>query len=281
MECRFAIQATQAAMPLQASQSRLMVLMFTDIVGSVDLKQRMGDAEAAALIRRHDDLFAYTTHAFAFTEILKDLGDGFLAALRSASDAVHARRCAFSARPACRRVARRTPQGAHRPAPWRSFELDDGQGDGQSKISGLAVDIASRVMSLATARADYDDPPGIRQREAVCARARAHRQAKRPAQCANGSRTGRTSSRAPMSRWRFSRWVKWVWHHWRFHPTPTRPRAVAADQEETLGWRPAVGMEVPERKNWVIEPARGRRFRGGVAGGECADTRSPCDEVLL
>ena len=67
-----------------------MVLMFTDIVGSVDLRRRIGDAAAAQIIRRHDDLFRRTVGAFAYAEILKDLGDGFLARFSSASDAVHA-----------------------------------------------------------------------------------------------------------------------------------------------------------------------------------------------
>ncbi len=38
-------------------ESRLMVLMFTDLVGSVDLKTRLGASVFANLISRHDALF--------------------------------------------------------------------------------------------------------------------------------------------------------------------------------------------------------------------------------
>ncbi len=42
-------------------QSRLMVLMFTDLVGSVDLKTRLGASAYASLISRHKVLSVEAT----------------------------------------------------------------------------------------------------------------------------------------------------------------------------------------------------------------------------
>src|SRR5436189_2233242 len=134
-------------MPETAPTSRLMVLMFTDIVGSTDLKRKLGDSETAKMIRRHDEIFRYTVGAFPFAEILKDVGDGFLARFNSASDAVHAALHFQSSlhsekwqHPLKSRV------GLHL---GEVSELDKEPSSGQTKLSGMAVDIAARVMSLA------------------------------------------------------------------------------------------------------------------------------------
>src|SRR5262245_60638683 len=123
----------------QRPQSRLMVLMFTDIVGSVDLRRRVGDSQAAAIIQKHDELFRYTVGAFPFAEILKDLGDGFLARFAGASDAVHA---ALHFQHA---LAHASKDGA--PLKVRIglhlgevSEMETEADTGKPKLSGLAVD---------------------------------------------------------------------------------------------------------------------------------------------
>ena len=60
-------------------QAHLMVLLFTDIVGSVDLKKRFGDVDFQRLVSRHDQLFSSIVEPLAGGEILKDTGDGFFA----------------------------------------------------------------------------------------------------------------------------------------------------------------------------------------------------------
>ncbi len=67
--------------------TRLVVLLFSDIVGSVELKSRLGDAEAAQIIAQHDRLFRRTFDAVGDGEILKDTGDGFLARFNTVSNA--------------------------------------------------------------------------------------------------------------------------------------------------------------------------------------------------
>ena len=39
------------------SDSRQMVLVFTDLAGSVDMKSRLGNAEYLRLLERHDEIF--------------------------------------------------------------------------------------------------------------------------------------------------------------------------------------------------------------------------------
>src|SRR3954467_15890283 len=68
--------------------SRLMVLMFTDVVGSVDLKNRIGTAAYAEVLARHDAIFRKLILAAPGSDILTDTGDGFFACFASASDAV-------------------------------------------------------------------------------------------------------------------------------------------------------------------------------------------------
>ena len=41
-------------------------------------------------------------------------------------------------------------------------------------------------------------------------------------------------------------------------------RAVAADEEDTLGWRPGAGLEIPRREDWVIEKRVGAGGFGEV-----------------
>src|SRR5688500_17424758 len=70
--------------------SRLMVLFFSDIVGSTDLKSRLGTVEYAEVLSRHDQIFREIIATTPGAGILKDTGDGFFASFATASDAVRA-----------------------------------------------------------------------------------------------------------------------------------------------------------------------------------------------
>src|SRR5688572_27786629 len=71
-----------------AQTSRLAVLMFTDVTGSVDLKARLGTMTYARLLARHDELFKRLIADYPTAEVLQDLGDGYFAAFGTVSDAV-------------------------------------------------------------------------------------------------------------------------------------------------------------------------------------------------
>ena len=68
--------------------SKLLVLMFTDIVGSLALKTRLGGRAYSTLISRHDDAFRRIVADAEGAEINSDTGDGFLAQFVKASNAV-------------------------------------------------------------------------------------------------------------------------------------------------------------------------------------------------
>ena len=248
---------TVAAPPssfIQTPTSRLMVLVFTDIVRSVDLKHKHGDSAAATLITRHDNIFKQLIKSFVGAHTIKDTGDGFLAEFPTTSDAV--------------RFALKF-QHAVASEPWGDVpvkvrigvhlgevsELDREERTGRSKLSGLAVDLTARVMGLAVpnqillTRAAFD---GARQY------IRLHPLAEE---------SDRTQNLA----------LKWMAHGsyifqgsdepmevFEVGPQGIAPltappdsekarRSVTEEDEQTLGWRPAAGLAIPMRQHWTLE----------------------------
>lgn len=173
-------------------RTRLVVIMFTDLVGSVSLKERLGAIQYNRMITRHDEIFRQIVKevrspALQQTEggIIdhqdtgdKDTGDGFMALFATASEAVTA-------------ALRFQYAVAHEP--WQSepvlVRVGIHSGEvaslgkdiaGRDKIIGKAADLAARVMSLAVGgqilmtRSVYDSAhqfirehppiPGIEQR---------------------------------------------------------------------------------------------------------------------
>jgi len=241
-----------------------MVLLFTDIVGSVDLKTRAGGTESARLIARHDAIFKSIISSIRDAEILKDTGDGFLARFDSASDAV---------------AAALRFQHAMRSEPWPEPPLRvrigihlgevaelDHETTGKAKVSGLAVDIAARVMSLAL-------PGQILLTRTAFDNARQYLRDHPPIDVADGA------ARPALT---------WMAHgDYLFHgndepmgvfevgaagiaplsvpkDSEKARRAVAVDEEETLGWRPAVGLDIPGRTGWSLERRLGEGGFGEV-----------------
>ena len=65
------------------------IVLFTDLVGSTELRSRLGEAAAEGLRRQHDALVTGAVERNAGT-VVKNLGDGFMATFGGASDAVAA-----------------------------------------------------------------------------------------------------------------------------------------------------------------------------------------------
>ena len=65
------------------------IVLFTDLVGSTELRSRLGETAAEDLRRQHDALVTGAVEANSGT-VVKNLGDGFMATFGGATDAVAA-----------------------------------------------------------------------------------------------------------------------------------------------------------------------------------------------
>jgi class 3 adenylate cyclase len=77
------------AKPVGEGEPGLRAVMFTDLVGSTEITERLGDLAALELIRTHDVLVRRAVKANLGREI-KHTGDGIMAAFEETADAVHA-----------------------------------------------------------------------------------------------------------------------------------------------------------------------------------------------
>ena len=127
--------------------SRLVALMFTDIVDSTGIKSRVSTSANTVNLQRHNVLFEEAVTACREAKIIKHTGDGFFARFHTASDAA---RCALKFQ---RDLARepwpseplRTRIGIHMGEIAMVRMLD------RTDIVGSPADVAARVMSLALA----------------------------------------------------------------------------------------------------------------------------------
>jgi serine/threonine-protein kinase len=231
-----------------------MTVMFTDVVSSVAMKSTLGMADYSRAISRHDELCRECVAA-AEGEVIKDTGDGFMAGFASSSHAVAAAlrfQRAIASEPWPRQPLR-VRIGLH---VGEVAELEKDV-DGRAKVVGLAADVAARLMSLAL-------PGQILLSRAVFDDARQYLRV-HPAITAGLSSAGSRGE------------LRWMAHgRYLFQggddplevfevgspgeaPLQAPPgsdkvrRATSAADEPTLGWRPAAGLEIPRRENWVLD----------------------------
>lgn len=263
-----------------ASQSRLMVLLFTDLVGSTQLKAELGTGVYAALAARHDEIFRRIIAASPGAEILKDLGDGFMVRFDTASQAVRAAllfQYAIATEP-WKPVPLHVRIGLH------LGEVTDLGEDvlGKVKVVGLAADMAARLMSLAL-------PNQILQTRAAFDESRQYQRVHPLAEDHNGIGAMPGTFTAPT--------LRWVAHGPYLFKGVDEPvevfevgaegiapltpppdsdkarRAVRIDEEETLGWRPAIGLDIPNRSFWHLDRKLGEGGFGEVWLGSNSKTR--------
>lgn len=118
-------------------------IMFTDMAGSTEATQRIGDAQAQALVRAHNDIVRDALHAFGGTEV-KHTGDGIMASFTSCALAVE---CAIRIQRHLR--AHNEDQASALPVAVR-IGINAGEpviegGD----LFGTAVQLASRICAAA------------------------------------------------------------------------------------------------------------------------------------
>lgn len=123
------------AKPVDASERTLATVLFTDIVGSTERAETLGDQRWRDLVRVHDDIVRRELKHFRGREI-KSLGDGFLSIFDGPGRAM---RCAVAITNGMRHLGIEVRAGLH----TGEVELSDGD------VHGIAVHIASRVMQQA------------------------------------------------------------------------------------------------------------------------------------
>jgi class 3 adenylate cyclase len=115
----------------------IMTILFTDIVGSTEQAERLGDRSWRLLLDRHDEMLREQLRRFRGREI-KTTGDGMLATFESPTSGM---RCALAILASADQVGLEIRAGIH------TGEVER-RGD---DVSGIAVHIAQRVSSMAGA----------------------------------------------------------------------------------------------------------------------------------
>jgi WD40 repeat protein/class 3 adenylate cyclase/tRNA A-37 threonylcarbamoyl transferase component Bud32 len=235
----------------------LVTLLFTDVVGSTALKQRLGDRAGVELVEQHHTLIRQTLAQFPGAEEIVVAGDSFLVLFPVPSEAV---KCALVLQ------GRLTEfnQGRVVPVPDRiglhmGEVLIQQNAAGQRNAHGIQVDTCARVMSLAQAGQILMTRP-------VFDNAR---------QSLKGEEIEGISALDWLSHGRFE--LKGVSEPVEIcevraagvanlsPPTTSEKarRVEAAEGEAVLGWRPALGQVVPNTK-WVLEQKLGEGGFGEV-----------------
>lgn len=246
-------------------QSRLMVFLFTDLVDSTGMKERLGDNDYVRLVLQpHNTIFRELLATFPGGQERDNAGDGFFVTFGSLADAVR-----FALLLQYRLQARSWE--SEQPTTRIGIHLGDAtefedSGSGHTKTAGQAIDLAARVMGLAggrqilLTRAAFDS-----------ARQYVH---KHPATAAQEGEAGVE--------------LQWLAHGRYFLKGKDEPmevfevgavgfapleapedsekarRVVTHEEESTLGWRPGAGRAIPRRPGWSLVTQLGEGGFGEV-----------------
>lgn len=227
-------------------RSELLTLAFTDLVGSTALKRERGDQAAGALIGRHRDLVSSLT-AGTGARIVDWAGDGCFLTFDAPSAAV-----SFA-------LALQDAHARDTELPQVRIGIHLGEVTVVgTRVEGLAVDLAARVCSLASPGQVLLSGPAFdsarqRLRSDVAGQPiawRAHgpyllKGNDQPVEICEAGREGMSPLCAPPD-------------------SEKARRSVTEAQEDTLGWRPAVGLHIPGRANWVLDQPLGEGGFGEV-----------------
>ena len=127
----------------------LLTLVFTDIVGSTELKQRWGDLESTALIQRHHEIAREILSGFPESEVIGTAGDSCFLVFAKPSDAV---KFALLLQGRIRALAQATGRAMFDRLGIHVGEVvieEAGRADKPKDLYGMQVDSCARIMSLA------------------------------------------------------------------------------------------------------------------------------------
>ncbi|MBI2947400.1 MAG: protein kinase [Verrucomicrobia bacterium] len=237
----------------------LVTLLFTDIVESTALKQRLGDRAGAAFFEKHHQLVRATRARFTDAREIETAGDSFLIVFAKPSDAAQ---FALLVQARLRDLSREsgvTVQdriGIH----VGEVVIKEGQTSARpTDLYGIQIDICARVMSLARAgqvlmtRSVFDsarqvlkgeDIEGIGALEWLNHGLYLLKGLDEPVEICEVREVGQDTGGAPAG-------------------TEKAQRQVASGDEQVLGWRPALGQRVPNTE-WVLERKLGEGGFGEV-----------------
>jgi serine/threonine-protein kinase len=243
-------------MHADAGNYRLTALMFTDLVGSTALKQRLGDLEYAGQIAEpHNSIFRRLLESFPGAKVRNYTGDGFFTEFFRPSDAVEMA-LIFQETLRRHRWQRDVPKvriGIHL---GQIVVLSDGE------QASEAADICARVMSLAEdgqillTRAVFDAARQYVRKHPLgdsdllelewLAHGRYQFAGKdEPMEVFEVGVRGQAALRPPAD-------------------SPKARRADSLEEQQMRGWRPAAGQPIPRRPGWAIEQELGTGGFGEV-----------------
>lgn len=246
----------------------LLTILFTDIVGSVELKRHLGDLNAVLNIQRHHALVREILRAFPEGEEVETAGDSFLLVFAKPSDAVkfaltlQARLRALGDESA---VAIRDRIGIH----LGEVLIADDNAAAQKSLFGTQVDTAARVMSLAGAgqvlvtRAVFDNARQVLKGRDLAGVGELLWMNHGPyllkgvdgaLDICEAGEVGLAPLQPPAD-------------------SDKAVRQVSADGEPVLGWRPAVGQAIPKTQ-WELTEKLGEGGFGEVWRACHADTNA-------
>ena len=244
-------------------ETRVLTILLSDLEGSTDQQTRFGNVRAAELVQAHRELFRRALAKFDGQEV-ETAGDSFLVVFSAPSEAV---KFALRMQAVMRRARTKLPA-----LPLARVGIHQGQvvverhadGPKAMDIYGLQVSTTARIMDLGRggqilcSRAVFDDARAILRSDDLAGLRRVAWQNHGPyrfkgvADAYEVCEVGEHGL-APLE------------------PPPSSGKGWPADQsEEELGWRPAVGVEVPGT-NWVLVkrlgedepgPQGSRRYKG-------------------
>lgn len=223
-----------------APGSRLVALVFTDIVGSTALKHALGDRAGVTLIQQHHQLVREILARLPAAEEIVAAGDSFLLMFHRPSEAVQFA-LQFQSRLRQFNAGKRLPLedriGIHL---GEVVVQESGAGEKPIDLQGIAVDTCARVMSLARGgqilltRAVFDsarqmlkgeDIEGVGALTWVSHGRYLLKGVEEPVEICEVAESGQSLLRPPDT-------------------TEKARRHTLPDEEPVLGWRPAVGQPV-------------------------------------
>ncbi|MEA3208186.1 MAG: serine/threonine protein kinase, bacterial [Chthoniobacter sp.] len=254
LNCRAQVEDFQ-----RRHRSKLVTMLFSDIVGSTKLKQILGDRGAIEAIQAHHALFREILGSFEEGEEISTAGDSFFLVFTKPSDAV---RFSLLVQAGMRRLAGQTGHpvldriGIHVGEVW----VNESAGPGKNKdLYGMQVDTCARVSSLGGAdqillsRFAFDSARQVLRGDDLGNLAPLSwlnhgpyliKGVEEPLEVCEVGETGKSALTRPAD-------------------TDKARRFLSPDSEPVLGWRPAVDQRVPGT-SWVLEKKLGEGGFGEV-----------------